>query len=218
MTTFEKLLDGLRLYEVISLLCGSLLFIVLLIILCILISQRRSIKPIAIFFGIAAIMLVWPSIQKFNIESLGASIETKTEAYAKNPTAENKQEIESTIAALKDKEIKNPTVVTEIAKAQYAIGNDKQAEQTIVSLPPSQQNTAVVSNLKKSVLVSAALKQQIKLVAQQPTDTAAVEKLNAIQQKAKALPIKSIAVEQNISLANKQVKSFRLKSMSRESN
>ena len=218
MTYFDKLLDGLRLYEVILLLCGSLLFIVVLIILCILVAQRRSIKPIALFFGIAAIMLVWPSIQKFNIESLGASVETKTEAYVKNPTPENKQAVENTIAQLKDKQVQNPATVTDIAKAQYAIGNDKQAEQTIVSLPPEEQKTPLVSELKKSVLVSAALKQQIKLVEQKPEDTAAVEKLNRLQERAKVLPNKSIAVERNISVADRKVSAFKVRRMTAEGN
>ena len=218
MTLFEKLLDGLKLYEVISLLCGSLLFIVLLILLCILVAQRRSIKPIALFFGIAAILLVWPSIQKFNIESLGASIETKTEAYAKNPTAENKQAIETTIAKLRDKEVKNPDIVTNIAKAQYEIGQDKQAEKTIVSLPPETQNTLSVTNLKKSILVSAALKKQIQLVEQKPADSAAVAKLNIIQQKAEMLPNKSVTVDKNISIANKKVNSLRMNKVAAEEN
>ncbi|MGY3051882.1 hypothetical protein ACVWYG_000069 [Pedobacter sp. UYEF25] len=209
MTVFEKLFDGLKLYEVISLFCGSLLFIVALIILCILVAQRRSIKPIALFFGIAAILLVWPSIQKFNVESLGASIETKTEAYAKNPSPENKQAIENTIDALKDKGVKNPEVVADIANAQYAIGNNKQAEQTIISLPPETQNSSKIAELKKSILVSTALKKQIQVVSAQPTDTAALEKLKLIQEKAKVLPVKSTAVELNISLANKKISSFR---------
>ena len=218
MTQFEKLLDGLKLYEVISLLCGSLLFIVLLIVLCILVAQRRSIKPVALFFGIAAILLVWPSIQKFNIESLGASIETKTEAYAKNPTAENKLAIEATIAKLKEKAVKNPDIVTSIAKAQYEIGQDKQAEKTILSLPPKAQNSLSITNLKKSILVSAALKKQIQLVEQKPTDTAAISKLNVIQRKAQVLPNKSITVDKNISIANKKVNAQRINRISIEEN
>lgn len=211
MTTFEKLIDGLRLYEVILLLCGSVLFIVLLIVLCILITQKRTIKPVAVFFCIAILMLVWPSIQKISIESLGASIEKNTSDYALSPTKEKKEEIEKSIAILKSKQVEDPLIVTEIAKAQYAIGNDKQAALTITSLPEETQNTANVKELKQSIMVSTALKKQISLVEQRPADTAAAAKLNTIQKKAQMLPNKSEMLEKNISIADKKISAFRVR-------
>src|SRR5687767_7661917 len=93
MNLFDKLTDGLRLYEVVLLLLGSIMFLALVIMLIIYSAQRRRLKPLFMFFAVPVLMIVWPSIQKIRIDGKGAEIEKQIAEVQKNPSEENKDKL-----------------------------------------------------------------------------------------------------------------------------
>ena len=74
MSFFEKITDGLHSYEVIIMILGSLMFIALIIMMIIYAAQKRTLKPLFMFFVVPLLMLVWPSVQKIKIDGKGAEI------------------------------------------------------------------------------------------------------------------------------------------------
>src|SRR6476646_3081200 len=122
MSFFEKITDGLKLYEVLMLGFGSLLFFVMLVLLVVFAVLKRPLKQLLLYFGIAILMLGWPSIQKIKIDDTGVEMDKAAEQYAKKPTEENKKKVADLIGELKEHEIKNPDVVEKIARAEFTIG------------------------------------------------------------------------------------------------
>ena len=91
MSFFEKITDGLKLYEVLMLGFGSVMFLVLLVLLVLFAVRKRSLKQLLLYFGIAVLMLGWPSVQKIKIDKTGVEVDKAAEQYAEKPTEENKR-------------------------------------------------------------------------------------------------------------------------------
>ena len=209
MSFFEKLTDGLHLYEVIILILGSLMFIALVKMMIIYTSQHRNLKPLFIFFAVPVLLLVWPSIQKIKIDGKGAEIEKQVAEVQKNPTEENKEKLQDLVSDVEDRNVKDPDVKKGIAKAHFILGNVKAAEETIKTLPPKEVSDPGIQDIKKSILISAQLKHQIMEVKENPTDSNKVKALSATQLEATKLDIKNPEVTNNIKIANDQITNYK---------
>jgi hypothetical protein len=208
MSFFEKITDGLHLYEVIILVLGSLMFLALIIMMIIYASQRRTLKPLFMFFGVPVLMLVWPSIQKIKIDSKGAEIEKQVAEVQKNPSEENKEKLQGLVEDVENRDVKNPDVKKDVAKAYFILGNNKAAEATIHTLSPKDTADPKITDIRKSIAVSHLLQQQILEVKQNPTDSNKVKELNKTQIEATQLEVKNPEVTNNIKVANQQVTNY----------
>ena len=208
MSFFEKITDGLRLYEVIILVLGSLMFIALIIMMIIYASQKRNLKPLFMFFAVPVLLLVWPSIQKIKIDGKGAEIEKQVAEVQKNPTEENKEKLKDLVSDVENRDVKDPEVKKDVAKAHFILGNVKAAEQTIHSLPSKDTADAQVADIKKSIAVSHLLQQQILEVKQNPTDSNKIKELNETKIEATQLQLKNPEVTNNIKVANEQITDY----------
>jgi len=209
MSFFEKLTDGLHLYEVIILILGSLMFIALIIMMIIYTSQRRNLKQLFMFFAVPVLLLVWPSVQKIKIDGKGAEIEKQAIAVQNNPTPENKEKLQDLIKDIEDRDVKDPEVKKDVAKAHFILGNVKAAEETIKTLPPKEVSDPGIQDIKKSILISAQLQHQILEVKENPTDSNKVKALSATQLEATKLDIKNPEVTNNIKIANDQITNYK---------
>jgi len=209
MSFFEKLTDGLHLYEVIILILGSLMFIALIIMMIIYASQRRNLKQLFMFFAVPVLLLVWPSVQKIKIDGKGAEIEKQAIAVQNNPTLENKEKLQDLIKDVESRDVKDPEVRKDVAKAHFILGNVKAAEETIKTLPPKEVSDPGIQDIKKSILISAQLQHQIMEVKENPTDSNKVKALSATQLEATKLDIKNPEVTNNIKIANDQITNYK---------
>ena len=209
MSFFEKITDGLHSYEVIIMILGSLMFIALIIMMIIYAAQKRTLKPLFMFFVVPLLMLVWPSVQKIKIDGKGAEIVKQLDEVENNPTTENKEELEGLVNDLENRDVKDPGTRKRIAKAYFLLGNNKAAEQTINTLAPKDTADTGISDLRKSIVVSNHLQEQIQVVKQNPADSNKVKELNRIQQEATTLEVLNPEVTNNIKVANEQIINYK---------
>lgn len=209
MNFIDRITDGLKLYEVIVLLFGSLFFIVLLVLLVVFVIQKRRLKQLLIFFGLSILMLVWPSLQKIKIDKLGVELETKSQELAKNPTAEKAKEVEMIVDKLKNRGVENSEVRKNIAIAEFLIGKPEDSKASIAALPDKEKNDKAIIDIGTSIRVSEELKTQLIAVQKTPNDSTEVKRLNFLQNEAVKLEVKNYQIDSGIKDANLKIQEFK---------
>jgi hypothetical protein len=208
MSFFEKITDGLKLYEVLMLGFGSLMFLVMLVLLVVFAVGKRSMKQLLWFFIIAVLMLGWPSIQKIRVDNKGIELAKTLEEYENKPTEANKNKVEDVVDELKSRDVKDPDLVKKIAKAEFMIGKPQQSLQTIETLPDKEKKDASIVQLKSSIEVSEALKNQLHVVQNSPADSNQIKKLNELQNMAVTLPVKNTQVDSSVRVADQKITEY----------
>ncbi len=208
MSFFEKITDGLKLYEVLMLGFGSLMFLVLLVLLVLFAVRKRSLKQLLLYFGIAVLMLGWPSVQKIKIDKTGVEVDKAAEQYAEKPTEENKKKVEDLIGELKERQVKNPDVVEKIARAQFMIGKTQESLQTIETLPVKKKQDSSINQLRVSIRAIDSLKAQLQVVQTNPADSNQIKKLNELHNRAVNLTIKNPELDSSMHVANQKITEY----------
>ncbi len=209
MSFIDRITDGLKLYEVIVLLFGSLFFIVLLVLLIVFVIQKRGLKQLLIFFGLSILMLVWPSLQKIKIDKLGVELDTKSQELANNPTPEKAKEVEMIVDKLKDRGVENSEVRKNIAIAEFLIGKPEDSKASIAALPYKEKNDRAIIDIGTSIRVSEELKTQLMAVEKTPNDSVKVKQLNYLQQEAVKLEVKNVQIDSGIKVADVKIQDFK---------
>ena len=209
MSFFEKITDGLKLYEVLMLGFGSLMFLLMLVLLVVFAVGKRSLKQLLVYFGIAVLMLGWPSLQKIKIDRTGVEVEKNAEQYAEQPTAENKKKVADLIEELKDRDVKDPEVVKKIAKAEFMIGRTQESLQTIETLPAQGRQDSSISRLKASIQLTDSLKTQLHVVQTGGADSNEIKKLNQLHSQAINLAIRNPQLDSSINVANQKITEYK---------
>lgn len=209
MNFFDRITDGLKLHEILMLTLGSIMFLVMLVLLIIYASQRRSLKQLLIYFAIPVIMLGWSTIQKIKIDDKGLELDKAITQYNNEKTEENKQQVEELVSELKDRDVSDPAVVEKIAVAEFMIGKPDESEQTIQTLPEDKKKDSTITNLLNSIRISEALKKQLQAVQSNPTDSNQVKKLNQLQIQALNLDLKNTQLDSTIRVADKQITDYK---------
>jgi hypothetical protein len=210
MSFFEKITDGLRLYEVILLMMGVIFFLALVIIFIVYAAQQRPLKPLFMFFAVPVLMLVWPSIAKIKIDGEGADIQTKIAAVEQNPTEENKEKLKDAVETLEGRGVKDPTVLKKVMLAHYLLGDTAAAKATIQRLPADiVAKDTTVKKVVTSIDLNSRLQKQINIVNQSPTDSTKIKELNAIKTEASTYGVKSEQLEKSINIATEKVETYR---------
>ena len=208
MSFFENITDGLKLYEILMLGFGSLMFLVLLVLLVLFAVRKRSLKQLLLYFGIAVLMLGWPSVQKIKIDETGVEVDKAAEQYAKEPTPENKKKVEDLIGELKGRQVKNPDVVKKIAKAEFMISKTQESLQTIETLPGKKNQDSSIDQLRVSIRVIDSLNAQLRVVQSNPADSNQIKKLNELHNRAANLTIKNPGLDSSIHVANQKITEY----------
>ncbi|GEM_PF-1206014 len=208
MSFFEQITDGLKLYEVLMLALGSLMFLVMLTLLIIFAAQRRSLKQLLYYFIIPVIMLGWSSLQKIKIDAKGIELDKTLAEYEKKSSEENKEKVEALIEDLKNRDVNDPAVVKKIARAEFMIGKPQESLKTIETLPDKEKKDSSVNNLKSSILISESLKNQLHII-QNTADSNQIRKLNEIQKEAINLEVKNVLLDSSIHAADMKITEFR---------
>lgn len=210
MSFFEKMTDGLRLYEVILLMMGVIFFLALVIIFIVYTTQRRPLKPLFMFFAVPVLMLVWPSIAKIKIDGEGADIQTKLAAVEQNPTEENKKELKDAVETLEDRGVKDPAVLKRVMLAHYLLGDTAAAKATMQRMADDiVAKDTTIKNVITSIDLGSRLQKQINVVNQSPTDSNKIKELNALKIEATTQAVKSEQLRQSINIATEKVQEYK---------
>ncbi len=172
MTTWEKLTDGLALYEVLLFIFGSLLFLVLLFLIILFALRNKPLKPLLLFFIVPLIMLGWPSIAKIKIDATGVDLVKNLEKLEEDPDDPVlKEAVEQTLAELESKPISSPETLIAMAEAHFALGQEDIALQTLEQIPKDATQAYTGANrLRETILTTQEVRQKIEQVKLAPTD------------------------------------------------
>jgi hypothetical protein len=147
-----QLFDGLYLYEIILLVLGVVMFLVLLYFLVSYLKNGKPVASLLLFFAISLVMIAYPSIQSFDISATEVKIQTVSAQLEKNPT-DNTARLALTkdVAAIADRPLSDPTAITNLARAQLALGNTAAAQQNVQKALQAAPNSTAALQLKNRI-------------------------------------------------------------------
>jgi tetratricopeptide (TPR) repeat protein len=198
-----SLFSGLYLYEVVMLVGGALLFIVTLLLLAILAAKGREIGKLFLFFAVSIVMIGFPAYSKIEISKDGVKLEKTSRQLLLNPTDKSlRDSLSNEVAKLSVRRYSDPKMLTTIARAQIALGDNGAAEQNInKALQLAPQNTEVI-DLRKRLELDRNLEQLTARVEQRPNDDAAKAQLNRVVLEAGEMQIASPVTITNLARAH----------------
>ncbi|GGC44569.1 hypothetical protein GCM10011386_41100 [Parapedobacter defluvii] len=171
MNFWEQLTDGLHMHEVLLFVLGSLFFLVLLFLMVLYAWRKEKLNVLLFFFIIPVVMIGWPSIAKIQINEAGIALENTLRAYEDDPqNPETRKALQAQVKELEDKEVKNPKTLINVAKANYMLGKDRDALQTIDKIPEEAREAVGADDLKTTILVTQDIERKLQQAEQAPTD------------------------------------------------
>ena len=175
----------------------------LLVALIVFVIRNKSITALLPFFVLTIVMIGFPSYQSIQISKDGVTLQKDVDQLKANPTDTALRETVSTqVAKLSARPMQDSTLVTAIASAQIALG-DNQAAQTNVAkaLALSPQLPAAL-DLKKRLELDSNLEKLSTLVQQNPNDEAAKSQLSTVVTQASSMQIASPVTITNLARAH----------------
>jgi tetratricopeptide (TPR) repeat protein len=181
--------DGLYFFEWVLMALGVILFVVLVVAFFYQLTLNRSVGALLAFFMVPIAMIGYPSLQSIQISDGKVSLDKKADAVLANPadtTARN--ELEQQVEKLRSRQFSDPTTLTALSKAEFALGNDQVAKNNLEmalqkdpQLPAAKQLQTKIDNLAHLEPLTAQVKsnpndekakaelnQTLSTVAQQP--------------------------------------------------
>jgi hypothetical protein len=111
---------------------GALLFIVTLILLVILTASRKEIGKLFLFFALSIVMIGFPAYSKIEISKDGVKLEKDTQQLLRNPTDKAlRDRLSAEATKLSARPYSDPKMLTTVARAQIALGDNGAAEQNV---------------------------------------------------------------------------------------
>jgi tetratricopeptide (TPR) repeat protein len=154
------MLQGLLLYEIVSIITGGMLFLVSIFALIWNIVKNKKILPVLPFFPVSIIMISWPTIQSISYDDGKIEIQKTTQELTANPsdTLLQKQLQQSVAKFDTSRAKKDPVALNSISAAYYALGeytNASKFNNKALSINPALQDAV---NLKSQINKQASLK------------------------------------------------------------
>jgi len=171
MNFWEQLTDGLHMHEVLLFVLGSLFFLVLLFLMVLYAWRKEKLNVLLLFFMIPIVMIGWPSIARIQINEAGIALENTLRTYESDPQdPETRKALQAQVKELEDKRVKNPKTLINMAKANYMLGNDRDALQTLDKIPEGARESVGADDLKSTILVTQDIERKLQQAEQAPTD------------------------------------------------
>lgn len=128
-----NLLESLKSYEAVLLVCGIALFVVSLGSLIFFVAKQRGIASLGVFFIISIAMIAYPSIKKIQVgENTIETINEKTKELTENPHDDSARKVlQENLAHLEGRRITNPRTLTIVAKGHAALGDTTKALESV---------------------------------------------------------------------------------------
>jgi tetratricopeptide (TPR) repeat protein len=181
-----SLFDGMYAYEVVLLILGVLLFLLLAGLLVALVVRGKAFSGLLFFFAIPIAMIGYPSIQKITFQDGAVTIEKTTAQLQAAPTdTALRSNLEKQVSSLASRPTTDPAALTNIAKAQFALGNQAVAETTLQKALQKAPTLPQAMALKQRIEIDRGLSTLTSQLAQHPGDAAVRQQLaNTVAQSA----------------------------------
>ncbi len=160
--------DGMYSYEIILLVGGVLLFLVLLAALLRKVFSNEPFSALLPFFGVAVLMIGFPAWSSVKVSDGVVEIDKKTHDLQEHPEdVALRSSLQSDVSKLSARPFNNPRIVTTLAQAQFALGQEEQAKQNLdkalavdPALKPAQELKAKIEVANKLSALTAAAEEQ----------------------------------------------------------
>jgi len=124
--------DGMYPYEIIVLFAGVLLFLALLAAFLRKAFSNQSYAALLPFFVVALAMIGFPSVSAINIGGAVIQLGQQTQELQEHPeNAALRSKAEVTLSKVNSRPFSNPATVATLAEAQFALGQEVQAQQNV---------------------------------------------------------------------------------------
>ena len=193
MSWFAKLTDGLYPFEVVLLVLGVVLFIAILIAFLRNVFRDKPYGGLLVFFLIPIAMIGYSSIQSIQIGEGTVTIATKTAELVKSPDDQQlRVSLQTDVAKLSSRPISNAQTAATLAEAQFALGNDTEAQRNLQKAIKANPKLPAATQLQKKIQLTQNLNALTERAKSQPADTATKAELQntitALQQVGVANP------------------------------
>jgi tetratricopeptide (TPR) repeat protein len=185
-----KLTDGLYGYEIAMLLLGSVMFVILLFGLAARVRKGGSVVSLLPFFVLAIAMIGYPSVQSITIGKDLLTMQKATHELTTSPTdIELRQSVKATLQKLQSRPIGDPSSLTAVATAQYALGDDSAAKQNLQKVLDVNPNIPEANALQQKIAIVEMVTNLTNRVQLNPGDTQARTALQSTVSDAGKLPL-----------------------------
>jgi tetratricopeptide (TPR) repeat protein len=196
-------LDGLYPYEVAMLAGGVLLFLVVLILLVISAVTGKPFAKLFIFFGIAIVMIGFPSYSKIEISKDGIELEKNTDELRQNPTNQQlRNKVSAGVTGLSARNFSDPKMLSSLAEGQIALGENSKAQENITKALRTAPHDSVALDLQKRLQLESDLVQFTTKVRNNSNDDDAKAKLSQIVTELGKTPVASPVTNLNLAYAH----------------
>jgi tetratricopeptide (TPR) repeat protein len=167
-----SLLQGLHLYEIVLMVLGVILFIRALFLM------KSSPKSGAAYFLISAIFIGWPSVKSIEFGEITVELNNQTEELLKNPTdTVTRQAVVENLKKIEGRSTSDPHIITLIARAQFATGNEAAAETNLNQALKADPKLPEALALRQKIASIQKLDQLTEQVKSNPQNEAAKQEL-----------------------------------------
>jgi hypothetical protein len=157
------LFDGLYFYEIALLVLGALLFLVLLPVLLRLALSNKKYQHLIPFFLISAGMMGFPAFTKIQIDKGKIEIDKTTHDLQSNPQSQQaRADVETSLTKIAGRPIHDPATLATVAKAQFALGHDTEAESNLSQALAADPTLQPAVELKHKIELTQKLTQLTK--------------------------------------------------------
>ena len=171
--------DGLYMFEWVLMVLGVILFIVLVIAFLYQIMHKQSIGALLGFFVVPILMIGYPSIQSFKLADVEVNVQKTTDALHADPAdAATRQTLEQQVAQLRKRSFSDPVILTSLSKAEFALGNEQTAKDTLNKALQANPALPAATALKAKIASVDQLPELTSKVESNPTDQLARNQLN----------------------------------------
>jgi tetratricopeptide (TPR) repeat protein len=185
-----KLTDGLYGYEVALLWLGIAMFVVLLIGLTARLRKGGGVGSLLPFFGLAIAMIGYPSVQSITVGKDIVTLKKTTHELITSPTdLELRQSVKAALQKVQSRPIADPSSLTAVATAQYAVGNDSAAKHSLQRVLDVNPNIPEAKALQQKIAIIETVTNLTNRVQVNPGDMQAKTALQSTVIDAGKLPI-----------------------------
>jgi len=173
-----RFFDGLYSYEIVLLALGTLMFLVLLFAFVYSLFKKQALGRLFGFFLFPIIMIGFPVVSSIKFMNAMLEITTKTRELEQRPTDNSlREDLAKAVQSVAARPLSNPQTLTNIARAQVALGNDAIALTNIDKALQKDPNLPEAAQLKGKIESVRDLDKLTTHVENNPADAAAKAEL-----------------------------------------
>jgi tetratricopeptide (TPR) repeat protein len=177
--------DGLYNYEIISLICGGLLFVVLLAAFLRKVFTNQPYAALLPFFMVTVIMIGFPAWSSVKVSDGVVEIDKQAHDLQQSPNdAALRSSLQSNVNNLSARPFKSAQTVATLAEAQFALGQEEQAKQNLDKALGTDPTLSRAQDLKAKIEVATKLSALTAAAEHKPDDPQVKQQLQGAVQAA----------------------------------